>query len=209
MSASRTGTVPMPSVQSIAAGLHEDGETVTVTGVLNNLSLKRTKQGNDWAGFHLIGERTSIDITVFPLPYQEFGDLLGPICGPDRSLVPPTVTVTGRLDARGTASSLIATAFACHGHENHGPHPNRRLPAAVRADMDLAVLTGSVRRIVQELRRSGEQIPEGAAAALAEIGQVLHRHGYCADPTFPELAADDIVSATEVIATLREGGDAR
>jgi DNA polymerase III alpha subunit len=124
-STTRTGTVPMPSIQSVVAGLHEDGDTVTVTGVLNNLHLKRTKQGNDWATCILLDGNTAVDVTVLPLPYQQHRDVIGPVRGSDKSLLPPTVTVTGRVDHRDCVPGLVASALQCHGHDEHGPHPEQ------------------------------------------------------------------------------------
>lgn len=209
MSTARMGSLPMPSVQSVIAGLHDDGEVVTVVGVLNGLDLKRTKQGNDWATFRLFGEHTAVDVSVFPLPFQHFRDLIGPVHGPDETLLPPTVTVTARVYGH-PVPSLIATDLRCQGHEDHGPHRSRRLPAAARADMDLSAITRIVGRAVREIRTSGEQLPESASTALAEVAEVLHRYGYCDDPMFPLPEADEGVSLDEAIATLRnEGGDAR
>jgi len=206
----KTYTIQGPSITSIAAGLHEDGETVTVSGILNGHSPHRTRQGNDWAEFRLIGEHAAIDIAVFPLYYQEFRDLIGPVRGPGRILQPPTVTATGRVETRGTTHSLVVTTVECHGHEGHAPHPNLRIPAAVRADMDLAALAGSVSRIVEGLSGSGGPVPANATEALAEISDVLGRHGFSTDPAFSDLSADDGVDLDEVIASLYSaGGDVR
>jgi hypothetical protein len=192
MSSARTGTVPMPSIQSVIAGLHDDGETVTLTGVLNDVTLKRTKQGNDWATFTLTGEKAVVDVLVFPKIYRQFGDLLGPITGPDDTLLPPTVTVTARVCTRGLVHSLYADKLWCHDHDEHGPHPHRPLPAAVRTEMDLAAIARIVGRAVQVIRENSGKAPAAATAtaALNEIGAALYRYGYCDDPAFPPEAGE-------------------
>lgn len=108
MSTSRTGSVPMPSVQSVVAGLHADGEFVTVTGIANCPEMKKTASEAEWGTFKLIDGGASVTLHVFPKLFAEAGDQLNPVREPDRSLRPSTVQVTARVDHRDDQPALIA-----------------------------------------------------------------------------------------------------
>jgi DNA polymerase III alpha subunit len=104
----RVGSVSVPSVQSVIAGLHEDGEIVTVTGIANCPVMEMTARGDDWGTFKLVDGNTSVRLHVFPKVFAEAGDQLNPVREPDRSLRPSTVQVTARVDHRDDQPALIA-----------------------------------------------------------------------------------------------------
>jgi hypothetical protein len=107
-----TYTIQGPSIASIAAGLHECGDVVTVTGIANGQGLKETRDGTACAAFDLIGDNTAIRMLVFPRVYAETGDQLDPVKEPDGSLRPSTVQVTGKVDRGwGARPELVAQSI--------------------------------------------------------------------------------------------------
>jgi hypothetical protein len=98
----------MPSVQFVVAGLHNDGEIITITGIANCPEINDTARGDKWATFKLIDGGTSVKMHVLPKLYAEAGDQLNPVRQPDRSLRPSAVRVTARVDCRGDQPALIA-----------------------------------------------------------------------------------------------------
>lgn len=128
------------SISSVVAGDHPEGATVTVMGVLNGMQAKKTKQGNEWARFVLIGEKTAVDVELWPAVYAQFRDLVGPVKIPDEhpfnNLRPPTLTLTGQVVPPGFPECqplLRVTDVVCPDHDEHAPHqPLPPLAAAPR-----------------------------------------------------------------------------
>lgn len=198
-----TRELSIPSIGSVAAGLHDDGDTVTVTGILNEAHYQRTKQGNDWMTARLIGEHTAIQIQVLPKFFAEYRDMLGPIRTPDRHLNPPTITVTGRVNTlyHRKPPPVHVTEVVCQGHEQHGPHPDGPLPARLSVKTDLSMVDYTIGRAMEVIENDPDNVPEPLATVISELHQVLSRHGYC-EPRTP-LSDDEGASIAEARALLR------
>jgi hypothetical protein len=66
-------SIPCPSIASLAAGVHEAGETITITGIALDLRHNLTRQENPYATFSLTDGRTGIKVEVTPRLFQDIG----------------------------------------------------------------------------------------------------------------------------------------
>lgn len=108
--------IPYPSVASIAAGLHDHHETVTVTGTAVYRVDKVTKQENPWVVYILTDGRTGITVRVLPRLFQEHRETIATIPCPDDDFdsAPargPALTVTGYVQYLGPIPALVATTL--------------------------------------------------------------------------------------------------
>lgn len=94
------------TISDVVAGRYPEDTTVTVTGTANGFAYNTTKQGNRWATFVLISSETAVDAVLFPLPYKQFSDEMGPLLADYR---PQELAVTGRVMKRGFQPSLVVT----------------------------------------------------------------------------------------------------
>jgi DNA polymerase-3 subunit alpha len=72
--------------------LQDDGELVTIGGIIGAVARKYTKRGEPYAQFRLEGLSAGVEVVAFPSVYEAAPDLIEP----DR-----IVLVTGRIDRRG------------------------------------------------------------------------------------------------------------
>jgi DNA polymerase-3 subunit alpha len=72
--------------------MQDDGELVTVGGIIGTVARKYTKRGEPYAQFRLEGLSAGVEVVAFPNVYEAAPDLIEP----DR-----IVLVTGRIDRRG------------------------------------------------------------------------------------------------------------
>ena len=118
MSGNSEITIPSPSVASVAAGVHEDHEIVTVAGTALDRKYQLTNQDNPWATFTLTNGRAGIEVRVCPRPFQELAETIAEIPDPanpydDLEGPPepgPTLTVTGHVGYRAAMPRLTATS---------------------------------------------------------------------------------------------------
>lgn len=104
-----TRTIETPSVASVAAGIHPTGDTVTITGIVNGRTNKRTTNGRRWAMFELIDGRTAVEIIVSPDVLKDAAELLEP---KDTAFRAPVVKVTGHVDCRDVRPVLFVEQVA-------------------------------------------------------------------------------------------------
>lgn len=147
-------TVYGPSVNSIAAGLHQDDDVVTVTGLANGREMKTTASGAKWAAFELIAGNTAVRLLVPAEIYATSGDQLDPVIIPGVGLRPSNVRVTGRLDQHDIRPALIAQKIAriTDGEPVAIPEPDVAAPQRVlrpddgiSVDEAIAMLRGGAR----------------------------------------------------------------
>jgi hypothetical protein len=127
-----TAAIPLPSIESVAAGLHVDGDVVVLTGISIPRELRETGRGDLftvavaddeagavtvrelrdigngdlWAVINLACDRTAVEVWVPPVLYPATEHLVAPTA----ALYPPcTVTVTGRVVRRGQRPTVWAT----------------------------------------------------------------------------------------------------
>jgi DNA polymerase-3 subunit alpha len=77
----------------------DDGELVTVGGIIGSVSRKYTKRGEPYAQFRLEGLAAGVEVVAFPSVYEADPDLIGA----DR-----IVLATGRIDRRGRELQIRA-----------------------------------------------------------------------------------------------------
>lgn len=92
------------TVEAVAAGLYDEGDTVTITGIMNGPIQHTTKLGAKWATFVLIGERTAVETHVFPELYASSPAVFESAAG----LRPTAVTVTATVTTRDFQPGLLA-----------------------------------------------------------------------------------------------------
>jgi DNA polymerase-3 subunit alpha len=80
-------TAEIPSLEDL-----DDGDLVTIGGVIGSFSRKYTKKGEPYAQFRLEGLAGGVEVVAFPSVYEAVPDLMGP---------DEIVLVTGRIDRRG------------------------------------------------------------------------------------------------------------
>jgi len=114
-------TITCPSVASVATGIHEAGDIVTVTGTALDLRRLVTKQENPWATFALTDGRTGIVVDIPPRLFEAIGDtdtITGiPVPRDDVeweswTLPDPCLTVTGQINTLHLVPKLTATELA-------------------------------------------------------------------------------------------------
>ena len=177
--------IPHVAISSVVAGEHAEDTVVTVTGVLNAPRTRKSKQGNEWASFLLIDDKTAVDVDLWPAVYAEFRDLLGPVTVPDEhpftSLRPPTLTLTGRVRAPGFPDcrpTVHVTDVRCDDHDQHAPHPP--LPPLFPARIALSHLTWAARNLREAATTDtatpvGELV-KGVKEALGEVWATFADH---------------------------------
>lgn len=95
-----------PSMSIASAYYAENGQTVTVRGVLAGVSKRTTRQGRDWASATVRDGRSQIEVLVFPNRYEGAEALL--VDGAD-------VVVVGRLDRRDGPAQIMAASIQVAG----------------------------------------------------------------------------------------------
>ncbi|WP_329521102.1 hypothetical protein [Spirillospora sp. NBC_01491] len=90
-------TVIVSSVPTIVAASHDEGDHVTVTGVLNGVRHHKSVQGSDWVTAYLHADGTALVVAVYPETFAAFGELLGPYEETTGTWRPPTLQLTGRV----------------------------------------------------------------------------------------------------------------
>lgn len=157
-----------PSPASVVAGCHEDGDIVTITGIANNGPHEHTSPdgAHTWATFHLIGDRTTVEVKLARKDRRAAWDLIGP--GSD--MRPVQVTVTGKVTGSTGPPCLIATDVT-----RNGPPAAPYMPP-FNLDAHLKKLIGDIGPI------SRENLP----GALARRGTVTA--DWVLDETLAEIA---------------------
>jgi DNA polymerase-3 subunit alpha len=77
----------------------DDGDLVTVGGVIGSFARKYTKKGEPYAQFRLEGLAGGVEVVAFPSVYDSVPELMGP---------DEIVLVTGRIDRRGRELQIRA-----------------------------------------------------------------------------------------------------
>ena len=120
----------------------DDGELVTIGGIIGSVSRKYTKRGEPYAQFRLEGLAAGIEVVAFPSVYEADPDLIAA----DRIVI-----VTGRIDRRGRelqvrANEVREPIFA------GTPVPDGR--ESIVIDLTAAACTDAVLAKMAELLRS-------------------------------------------------------
>ncbi|HET9672863.1 MAG TPA: DNA polymerase III subunit alpha [Actinomycetota bacterium] len=120
----------------------DDGELVTIGGIIGSVSRKYTKRGEPYAQFRLEGLSAGVDVVAFPSVYEADPDLIAP----DR-----IVLVTGRIDRRGRELQIRANEVR-EPILAGAPAPDGR--ESVVIDLTAAACTDTVLAKMAELLRS-------------------------------------------------------
>lgn len=162
------------------------------------MQAKKTKQGNEWARFVLIGEKTAVDVELWPAVYAQFRDLVGPVKIPDEhpftNLRPPRLTLTGRVRPAGWPGhrpTVNVTSVVCADHASHDPHPP--LPPIASARIAVSSLMSAARglRDAIDVDRATPvaEIVNGVRDTLAELESVFAE--YKGNPLYGRDAGGD------------------
>jgi len=122
--------------------LQDDGELVTVGGIIGAVARKYTKRGEPYARFRLEGLSAGVEVVAFPNVYEAAPDLIEP----DR-----IVLVTGRIDRRGRREGELQI----RGNEVREPPLEAAapviLPESVVVDLQPAACTPVVLQRLKEV----------------------------------------------------------
>ncbi len=152
----------------------EDGESVTVGGVITGLQRKWTKKGDLMGVLTLEDLTDSVETMVFPRTFADYGHLLED----DRVAV-----VRGRVDKRDDQAKLMAQSFELFAVELMGSAPPLRLE--VRPDQLSERLIASLKEVLSE---HGGDSP--VFIHLSDMQAVKLADEYCVDTSnglIPEL----------------------
>ena len=121
----------------------DDGELVTVGGIIGSVSRKYTKRGEPYAQFRLEGLAAGVEVVAFPSVYEADPDLIGA----DR-----IVLATGRIDRRGRELQIRANEVKEPMLETGTNTQNGRDSLVI--DLTAAACTDAVLARMAELLRS-------------------------------------------------------
>ncbi len=121
----------------------DDGELVTVGGIIGGVNRKFTKRGEPYAQFRLEGLAAGVEVVAFPSVYEADPDLIAP----DRIVV-----VGGRIDRRGRELQIRANDVREPIIEGRTPTPVEA--SSVVNDLTAAACTDAVLSKMAELLRS-------------------------------------------------------
>jgi DNA polymerase-3 subunit alpha len=120
----------------------DDGELVTIGGIIGSVSRKYTKRGEPYAQFRLEGLSAGVEVVAFPSVYES---------DPEAISADRIVIVVGRIDRRGRELQIRANEVKEPILSGGAP---REGPASVVIDLTAAACTDAVLARMADLLRS-------------------------------------------------------